>query len=381
MVEYPDRFDLDADDGPLANRQVLLNVTTDAPKGGLAMRILVLYEPDYCGGAGGDHGGLVDETVPPQKRASGRLLVALAESEELRLQRTLKVLDRKPFHLRLKKGLVTNEVASVQPVLYKTANSVVSTVEHLLRSHNNRTAIHFVGRSLAGGTAAIAASIVEGSLPLAGEKKQKPNEGKEDISDNLLVASNATGVGNSTAVLPLQGIGQGRTSAVSLGAPPSFSANVESDYITSILYGDDVVCRSSKESIDRFLERTSRALKWKGLVGRQMNWMRDTISLATSNIKSHAHGSEGEEARLIVPGRAYLVRPRRLGHSCSMHEVGAQLKGGREALRAAVLWQLNEILLSRSLWKHHSLDSYIHGLDRIHLRGVHDDEDDYGEDQ
>ena len=52
-----------------------------------------------------------------------------------------------------------------------------------------------------------------------------------------------------------------------------------------------------------------------------------------------------------------------------MHEVGG-LKGGREALRAAVLWQLNDVLLSNSLWKHHQLEDYIKGLDKVHLRGT-----------
>jgi hypothetical protein len=64
-----------------------------------------------------------------------------------------------------------------------------------------------------------------------------------------------------------------------------------------------------------------------------------------------------------------------LGATCSMHEVGSQLKGGREAMRAAVLWQLNDVLLSKSMWKHHQLDSYIHGLDRVHLRGLQGDGD------
>lgn len=54
-----------------------------------------------------------------------------------------------------------------------------------------------------------------------------------------------------------------------------------------------------------------------------------------------------------------------------MHEVGSS-KGGREALRAAVLWQLHDVLLSKSLWKHHQLESYIHGLDRVQLRGFDD---------
>jgi hypothetical protein len=53
-----------------------------------------------------------------------------------------------------------------------------------------------------------------------------------------------------------------------------------------------------------------------------------------------------------------------------MHEIGSHVKGGREALRAAVLWQLNDVLLSRSMWRHHQLESYIHGLDRVQLRGL-----------
>jgi len=104
-----------------------------------------------------------------------------------------------------------------------------------------------------------------------------------------------------------------------------------------------------------------------------------------SSLKSHAHGSEGEEARLSIPGKAYLVRPRRLGGASSMHEVGASGSGSsgggtREALRAAVLWQLNDVLLSRSMWVHHDLKAYINGLDRVQLRGfVEDGEKDYEE--
>lgn len=58
----------------------------------------------------------------------------------------------------------------------------------------------------------------------------------------------------------------------------------------------------------------------------------------------------------------------RLGGVCSIHEIGGV--NGREGLRAATLWQLGDILLSKSLWRHHSLDSYIHGLDRVQLRIV-----------
>jgi hypothetical protein len=87
------------------------------------------------------------------------------------------------------------------------------------------------------------------------------------------------------------------------------------------------------------------------------------FELQVSNIMSHAHGSEGEEARLSIPGKVFLIRPRRLGGTCSIHEVRGF--GGREALRAAVLWQLNDVLLSKSLWKHHLLPSYVNALDRV----------------
>ena len=371
----------------LGNRKVLLNVTNAVSEEGLNISILVLYEASYEGGAGVDHGGIDDGSTPSnRKRVLGRLLIVLGESGTPTLQKTLKVLHRTPIHVRLHKGLVASEAASVQSVLYKAAGSVLGAVEPILRSYNETTAIHFTGRSLAGGVSAIAATILDGGLPMPGEKKTKKpkkqarGEAPSNDSTTRVVSTTNTSEsgmhGSSSTSTSLSGLGRGRTSAVTLGTPPCFSANVQSEFIISILYGDDIVCRSTKESLDRFLERTRRSLKQKWIIGRQMNWMSDTISLATSNLKSHAIGSEGEELRLATPGRAYLVRPRRLGHACSMHEVGTQLKGGREALRAAVLWQLNDVLLSKSLWKHHQLDSYISGLDRVHLRGLHEDDDD-----
>lgn len=414
-----------AENGTLAGKEVLLNAT-DAVKidgGGdddadadTYLSVLVLYDPSYRGGAGANHGGVA--FLSPGEggsgnqdpgSAKGRLVVVLADRASRKLDRTVRLLVQNPVHVRLKQGsLATSESASVQPMLYGAAGSVLRLVEPHLRSHaaagggggENATAtsssavpIHFVGHSLSGGVAALAAAILEGRLPMPGEKKKKTQKkqtkkkqksrkkakqtttSNPEITSDDKVLSNSTGSDESAnatvadTVVPLQGLGKGRVSAVTIGAPPCLSGNVQADFITSILYGDDIVCRTTEEGLDRFFGRARRALKSSGFGLRQVNWMTDTISLAASNLKSHAHGSEGEEARLSVPGRAYLVRPRRLGHSCSMHEVGSQLKGGREALRAAVLWQLNDVLLSRSMWRHHQLESYIHGLDRVHLRG------------
>lgn len=364
------------DNGALANRQVLLNTTRIVDSTGLNIRILLLYEEFYQGGAGVQHGGIEDLAVeardaPGTKelQARGRLLIVLGDSAAQDLSQILDVISQPLHHVRLYKGLATKEAASVQPTLFSTAGIVLRELEPFLRTYR-ASAVHIVGRSLAGGVAALAAAILDGSLPMPGarnskkrRKKRQPELNQTDV--DLDPAS------NSTDVAPLQGLGKERCSAVTLGAPPSMSANVPAEFVTSILYGDDVVGRASPASLTRLLKRTHRVLKRGNMLG--FGRVTDTISLAKDSLKTHAHGSEGEEARLAVPGRAYLIRPRRLSHACSIHEVGAQLKGGREALRAAVLWQLNDILLSKSLWKHHQLESYIQGLDRVQLRGLEDD--------
>ena len=74
-------------------------------------------------------------------------------------------------------------------------------------------------------------------------------------------------------------------------------------------------------------------------------------------------------------GTKYLVKPRRLGGVCSLHNVGEV--SGTEAIRASVLWQLDDILLSKSMWVHHNLLSYIKAIDRIKLRQIDHDENDY----
>ena len=357
--------------------QVLLNTTIDS--NGIPLRVLVLYEEKYNGGTGVDHGGLNEDTVPLNRRAQGRITVVVVTAKAMSLQKCIRLLDKTPIHVRTKKDL-TNEAASVQPILYKCAAQVLKTVEPIIRSHSNTTAIHFVGYSLTGSIVALSSAILHGSLPMPRDKKVK-RSAEEEAGSAEADTANVTGaaIDSNTTLLPLQGLGAGRSSAVILGAPPPFSANVDSTFIVSLLYGDDILGRISRESLDRLIQRTRRALKSKGLVLKQMNWMRDTVSLATSNIMSHAYGSEGEEERLAIPGRAFLIRPRRFGNACSMHEIGLQLKGGREALRAAILWQLYDVLLTKSLWKHHELNSYIHGLDRVQLRGASEDDDDESE--
>ena len=401
----------------------------------LSLRLLVLFDSSYQGGAGVQYGA-IDELVAqgphPRKGAlpRGRLVVVLGVDPGRQgrppLDGILDVLSSPPRHVRLadptsnkaetntnKEPSIAHEAASVQPILHTVASQVLHRLQPILQhAPYNQSAIHFVGHDLAGGVACIAATILQGQIPLdkktkaraskANKKKQKQKKSLKSQRENLSTSTDSTNDTNSTSLtnddsnttepeIPsLQGFGRGRTSAVALGGPPCISSNVPTEIIVSILAGDDLVGRATSDSLHRLFQRTwqkaSRRRRHKtaaALFGQPWNRMADTWSLASSNLKTYVHGSEGEEARLAVPGRAFLIRPRRLGHqqqqgsaaeamgSTSIHEFGSQqVKGGREAIRASILWQLNDILVSRSMWKHHQLNYYIQALDRVHIRGL-----------
>lgn len=400
--EAEDRTDENEGTLSLHHREIILETRVDGP---IPTRILVIYEKDYNGGAGMNHGGIdaIAESHDSKRNNRGRILVVLRDEYDTNLDKTLQCIDKHPEFLDLNIGLVSGEIVCVNKMIWQTAQKVLqccaealgvkiaNAVENATMIENSDTideqesefentesqtredvsdstqekkdsmllpAIHFIGRSLGGGIASVSAAMLEGSIPMEKTKQKKNRKRKKDKDSD------------STSVQSLNqaicGFGQGRTSAVSLGAPPSISANIKASFITSVIYGDDIICRATRESFDRLRKRTMKRIKggvFAGLTGG----LTDTISLTVSSMQSHAHGSEGEEARLSIPGNVYLIRPRRIsGGVSSIHEIGK----GRDALRAAILWQLNDILLSNSLWKHHSLESYIKGIDKVQLREI-----------
>jgi hypothetical protein len=362
------------------NRQLIFNSTaadntTSVIKlGDSKLSILVWYEETYDRGAGLEHGSIaaLADSDSYKTATKGRLLIVLGDAVSDNLVDTLEILNQPPKRIKLSSGLVTNEVASVQPALYQTAGQLLEVMEPHLRQYN-QSAVHFVGRSLAGGVASLAATMLDGTIPLPKSKKKRRKKTEKaaiervETTDSVENEANETKTDQEPKLEPLNGLGRARSSALSLGAPPCLSSNVLAAYCTSFIYGDDIVSRTTHESLDHLSGRIQKTIKG-GFIGKNIGLMTDTLSLTMSGLKSHAHGSEGEEIKLSIPGRAYLVRPRRLGGSCSIHEVGNMKKGGREALRANLLWQLHDILLSKSMWKHHELESYIQGLDRVQLR-------------
>ena len=440
----------------LLNRKVVLNTTISDP---IPIQIIVLYEDDYSGGAGMNHGGIDGLTISTSsspassQKKRGRYLILLKDEYGHDLEKTLGCLDSKPEFFELDIGLVSGEVASVNKALWHAAKNVLEAcrafwdidkdVETAESSNNDENrnqsneleeeeregqpekdernkdeavvpmngtkkkesdpdtlpALHFVGRSLAGGVASVAAGIADGSFPMPKTERRRKKRSNsrnqtrksshggtrtqrkrrrsrsrrtQDLEETGELDQDQDSGDATIKVTSLEGgFGRGRSSALALGPPPSVSANIKAAFITSVIVGDDIICRTTQQSLERLRQRAVKRLQGS-VITKQVGWMADTLSLTMSSLQSHAHGSEGEEARLSILGKVYLVRPRKHGGGVSsIHEIGR----GRDALRAAVLWQLNEILLSRSLWKHHSLESYMHNLDKVQLRQIDDEED------
>jgi hypothetical protein len=365
LITYPERFDFTSFNGTLEGREVLFNGTNVAPLGNSFVNVLVLYESEYIGGAGIRHGNidyLTEGSENQLEGVKGRILIIIDDGLHDDLNQMLKILEQRPRSIPFRRS----GTASVQSRLHMAASSIIRAIGPILQMHNS-SAVHITGRALSGGIASLAAAILEGALPIQSETSRRS---KKQSQDNHLDTPDENGMHAAN----LQGIGRGRVSAMILGTPPCISSNVGLPFVTSILYGDDVIGRASPSSLDRFYKRTRRAIQQKSMIGKKLNWMTEAASMATSNIQAHAFTSKDNDSKLVTPGIAYLIRPRRLGNHCSMHEIGTQLRGGTESLRAAILWQLNDILLSRSMWKHHQLGSYIHGLDRVHLRGLDDND-------
>lgn len=380
------------DDSTLAEwtgRKVVLNTTIHSDD--LSISVLVIYESDYNGGAGIRHGGVddllsyakeeieeeeeEDDNSTDTKKERGRYLVILSDHDKSSgttsssdLPSIISTLDKSPLQLRLDSRIRENNSASVCEPLYnmsikllKTLRPIITISEKLQEKgdsdddeesdqdieepQENNEAIHFVGYSLAGGVAAISANILEGTLPLQQRRSSKKHQSKYDS---------------------LCGCGRGRTSAICLGAPPCISSNVENSFITSVITGDDIVCRTTHKSINHLCDRLHKNIKG-GVLGKSVGWMSEAVSLTVSGLKTDKH----KEEKLSVPGNVYLVRPRRIGGgSSSIHEVGGN---GKESLRANVLFQLNDVLLSKSLWSHHKFATYIRSLDKVKLKGFADE--------
>jgi len=84
----------------------------------------------------------------------------------------------------------------------------------------------------------------------------------------------------------------------------------------------------------------------------------DLSSIAGKSLSHYKGTASKDEHQLSVPGRVFFVKPRKLKAGATIQRV---LRGNWQE---DMLWQLHDILLSKRMLEHHSLDSYIRTLNR-----------------
>lgn len=244
-------------------------------------------------------------------------------------------------------------------------------------------AVQCVGHSFAGAVAAVLAALLDGTLVLPAEvgggEEESGGEGGGELAPSLSC---------------------GAVTCLALGPCPCVGPGVALPGATSVVLGDDLVARLQPRSIARLRARvgqllpgglgrgTGRSAGGVGLAARLGGaWLGDAVGSALRNAKqrpgldSRAVGRQaiaeagteaktvaggegggssaaGEAALLACPGVVYLLKPRASG------AVGVTtLKRG--GLSEALLWQMHEALISKSMLAHHRVDAYIGALDAV----------------
>ena len=221
--------------------------------------------------------------------------------------------------------------------------------------------LRLLGHSAGGAVAAYAAMVLEGFLNSTSSNltaATAPFVGA--LGSGLGAPENGTGTGTGTGKARRS---PGRVSCLCLGPPPCVSRAVVPRFVSSVICGDDVVPRATRDALLRARDRVVRALKagagekialgW--MVGS--GWMSDLQSVAGRGLGQYTGGGHDLSA-LSVPGRAFYVKSRQFKQGASMQRV---LRG---QWREDLLWMLHDVLFSAKMLEHHSLDAYIRTLAR-----------------
>lgn len=164
----------------------------------------------------------------------------------------------------------------------------------------------------------------------------------------------------------LNGAFKDRMKAVLVAPPPCISRSIVSQSIISLLCGDDVVPRAAPDAIMRLRRRVLKALQsgagkggFSGLgYTASAGFLKDLKAVTGKSVKTYTSG-EHDLSSLRVPGRVFYLKAR-------SHKQGASLQRVmRGNWREDMLWQLNEVLLSDRMLRHHELDYHIKTLDRL----------------
>ena len=216
--------------------------------------------------------------------------------------------------------------------------------------------IRCIGYSLGGSIAAYTSMMLDGILKSADVNVNNYENGNENKIDANHIRKESLAVGKF----------KDRVSCVTLGTPPCISRSIVPPFITTIVCGDDIVPRTSLESIENMYSRVLSALEkgagekslMKGLAWKMGSGVLSDISSMTGRSVSRVTGNQHDISSLSLPGRVFFVKARKLKEGATIQRI---LRGNWQE---DILWQIHDILLTKKMFTHHNLDYYIKTLDR-----------------
>lgn len=339
------------------------------------------------------------EKTKPRKFEEGETVLAFVESasdSRVSLAQVLRVMGEEPLTVPLASVGFVQEEVSLQPTFVECARIAMEKLGELLKSTPSED------RAAPGeeGVGTADESMDEGSDKVEEEKDDEEEEsikavstksGVEEVSlkrpmyegkIRIFGYSAGAAVGAYVGMIlegtldskdsrvnpvpALKGAYKNRMKAVLIAPPPCISRSIVSPGITSLLCGDDVVPRAAPDAINRLRRRVLRALQsgagkggFSGLgYTASAGFLKDLKAVTGKSVKTYTSG-EHDLSSLRVPGRVFYLKAR-------SHKEGASLQRVmRGNWREDMLWQLNEVLLSDRMLRHHELDYHIKTLDRL----------------
>jgi hypothetical protein len=291
------------------------------------------------GGAGGDAGCVSCRPFIDEQRRC----VILAFSDNLSGSSLLQLLYAKARPVALAShGLVEETIYILPSVLAcavymaREVGQVALRWQALNPTNQTDWKIECVGHSFAAAVAATVAGILDGALALRG-----------------------------TETLGEESSSPASVSCTAFGSPPCMSRAVRMSFVTTFVLGDDLIPRTSHKSLRRLKKRLLQVIPRRGgIVGKlgqglalSSSLVTDVAGVAMQSVRQHSTALESDD--LSLPGDVWFLKPRRKKGGATM----AQAMTG--SLREDMLWQMHDIMLTKSMLSHHQLHKYIETLDRV----------------
>lgn len=156
---------------------------------------------------------------------------------------------------------------------------------------------------------------------------------------------------------------RGRVRCITYGAMPCISRSVIPSFVTSLICGDDLVCRLQHDSVERMRQKVSAAVAG-GAGKRGLGWLSGASLLgelshtASKQISQYQSRKKDNKGLLQLPGRVFYMKSRQLKQGATLQRV---LRGNWQE---EVMWSIRDVLVSPKMLQHHALEAYIRTLSR-----------------